>query len=128
VQKVGQMPPVTMGLFGISPGGPLMPLTAGGTPEASPTADEIAPAVFDIGLLTLTPEQARTAEQTVVSRIEALDSQVSLRPYRDLFASVQPAGPTDLPIAVLELTPSDQVSPRIWTQLIQTRDLLFLGW
>jgi hypothetical protein len=127
VKQLGEMPPVSMALFGISPGGPLMQL-GGGTPEASPTAAAVEPAVFDIGLLTLTPAQARTAEQTVVARVQALDSQVSLRPYRDLFTGVQPAGPANLPIAVLELTLSDQVSPRIWTQLIQTRDLLFLGW
>ncbi len=128
VQKAGQMPRVAMGLFGITPGGPLMSATAGATPEASPTADESEPAVFDIGLLTLSPEQARTAEQTVVARVQALDSQATQRPYADIFSSVTPAGPADLPVAVLELTFGDETTPGVWAQLLYRRDLLFLGW
>jgi hypothetical protein len=128
VQQSGEMPPVSMALLGVSAGGPLLNFGAGGTPEASPVAEAGESAVFDIGLLTFSPGQARTAEQTIATRMAALSSLVTLRPYAEMFTSVQPAGPADLPIAVVELTFSAESSPRIWTQLLPQRDLLFLGW
>jgi len=127
IDKLGKMPQISMALLGITPGGPLLPMTVAGTP-ASPIAETIEPAVFEIGLLTLTPGQARTAEQTVVARVQALTSLATQRPYADMFTSVHPAGPADLPVAVLELTFSDEVTPHLWTQLLFQRDLLFVGW
>jgi hypothetical protein len=125
IHQLGDMPPISLALLGVSAGGPLLNFGAGGTPEASSTIES---AVFDIGLLTVSPSQARTAERTIAARVGALGSAVTQRPYANMFTSVQPAGPADLPIAVVELTFSAESSPRIWAQLILQRDLLFLGW
>jgi hypothetical protein len=122
------MPPIALALFGITPGGPLLPLSPDATPAASPTAGMGENAVFDIGLLTLSPEQARSAEQTVVKRVQTLTSTSTQEPYTRWFADAQPAGPADLPVAVVELTLADETSTRIWIDLLQRRDMLFLGW
>jgi hypothetical protein len=128
IEQLGQMPPITLGLFGVSPGGPLPQPLENGTPEASPVPDISEPAAYEIGLLTVTPGDARTAEQVVVARVDALSSPLTQRPYAEMFTSVTPAGPANLPIAVLELTFSEEVTPAIWAQLIYQRDLLFVGW
>lgn len=127
IQQTGEMPPISLALLGVSPGGPLPPPLSG-TPEPSPVAEVSRLAVFEIGLLTLTPDRARTAEQVVTARVQALSSSVSQRPYRDMFTRVKSVGPADQPIAVVQLTFGDAVSPRLWTQLLFRRDLLFLGW
>jgi hypothetical protein len=128
IHRIGDMPPISLALFDVSASGPLPPSTVTGTPEASPIAEVGKSAVFDIGLLTLTPGQARTVEQMAVARVQTLDSQVRPLPYADLFSDVQSAGPADQPIAVIELTFSDEFGPRLWIQMIFQRDLLFLGW
>jgi hypothetical protein len=128
IQQTGKMPPIALALLGVTPGGPLLSLTPGATPVASPAAGTGENAVFDIGLLTLSPEQARTAEQTVVTRVQTLTSMVTQEPYTHWFANAQAAGPSDQPVAVVELSFADNTSTRIWAQLLQRRDLLFLGW
>jgi hypothetical protein len=128
IEQLGKMPPITLALFGVSPGGPLPSGPNTGTPEATPVLETIEPAVYEIGLLTLTPGDARTAEQVVVARIGALSSPNTQSPYAEMFTTVTPAGPAELPIAVLELTFSDAITPAIWAQLIYQRDLLFVGW
>src|SRR5262245_38124957 len=69
IDQLGEMPPITMALFGISPGGPLPEPLAEGTPEATPVIESIEPAVYEIGLLTLAPGLARDAEEIVVARV-----------------------------------------------------------
>jgi hypothetical protein len=128
IQKTGKMPPIALALLGVTPGGPLLSLIPNATPVASPTAGAGENAVFDIGLLTLSPEQARSAEQTVITRVQTLNSLFTLEPYTRWFADAQPSGPADLPVAVVELTFAEETSTRIWAQLLQRRDLLFLGW
>jgi hypothetical protein len=128
IEQLGQMPPITMALFGVTPGGPLPESLAEGTPAATPVLADIEPARYEIGLLTITPGDARTVETVVAARIDALSSLQVERPYSEMFTSVSPAGPANLPIAVVELTFSDTVTPGIWSQLIYQRDLLFVGW
>jgi hypothetical protein len=128
IEQLGTMPPITMALFGVSAGGPLPEALGEGTPEATPVPEDIEPAVFEIGLLTLVPGNARTAEETVVARIGALNSTRTEQPYGEMFTSVTPAGPAELPVAVLELTFSDETLPSIWLNMIFSRDLLFVGW
>jgi hypothetical protein len=130
IEQLGEMPPITMGLIGVTPGGPLQPVSSDGTPESSPVPlpDVGAPAALDIGLLTLTLADAREAEQIAVARIGALDSLRYERPYSELFTNVTPAGPADLPVAVIELGLSDEILPSIWADLLFSRDMLFVGW
>jgi hypothetical protein len=128
IEGLGKMPPITMALFGISAGGPLPEPLGEATPEATPVPEDIEPAVYEIGLLTLAPGNARTAEAVVAARIGALNSTRTDQPYAEMFTSVTPAGPAELPVAVIELTFSDKTHPSIWLNMIFSRDLLFVGW
>jgi hypothetical protein len=128
IDQLGEMPPITMALVGVTPGGPLEPASSDGTPEATPIPETTDPALLEIGLLTLTPGDARTAEEVVVARIAALDSLITQQPYADMFTTVTPVGPAGVPVAVIELGLRDEVLPSVWSRLLFTRDMLFVGW
>jgi hypothetical protein len=117
-----------MALIGVTPGGPLEPASSDGTPGATPIPETTDPALLEIGLLTLTPGDARAAEEVVVARVAALDSLITQQPYADMFTTVTPTGPAGVPVAIIEMGFGDEVLPSVWSRLLFSRDMLFVGW
>jgi hypothetical protein len=119
-----QMPPISLALLGVTPGGPLdRPLGGVGTPEADPP-----PARLEIALLLPSHADAETAARVATERLETGVSLYNARPLTESFASWTARALPDRPIAVLELRFAPGVLPTLWIDLINRRDLPFLAW
>ena len=124
VATLAAMPPVTLALLGVTPGGPLpRPMT-----EAQEPGADIPPARFQIALLLPTQAAAEIAADVVRERLETTESIAVRRPWSDFFASWEVRALPDVPVTVIELTFAADVQPSIWLDLVFRRDLPFLAW
>jgi hypothetical protein len=118
------MPPISLALLGITPGGPLdRPSDDVGTVQA-----DLPPARFEIALLLPTHADAETAARIAGERVESGVSLYDFRPLTEYFASSTANAVLDQPIAVLELNFAPDVLPALWVAMINRRDLPFLAW
>jgi hypothetical protein len=118
------MPPISLALLGITPGGPLdRPSDDVGTTQA-----DIPPARFVIVLLLPTHADAETAARVAEERLETGTSLYDSRPLTEYFSSWAAHAVPDSPIAVLELHFAPDVPPSLWVDMINRRDLPFLAW
>jgi hypothetical protein len=124
IAESAKMPPILLALLGVTPGGPLFrPASQSATPQP-----DIPPAQFEIAVLLPTHAAAETAAQVATERLKTGTSQATKRPLTDYFSSWDAHALPDSPVMVLELNFAPGVQPRIWVQMIDRRDLVFLAW
>jgi hypothetical protein len=123
IAEFARMPPITMALLGVTPGGPLSRPAGADTPQP-----DIPQAQFEIALLLPTPEAAETAVRVAEERLATQSSLRTRQPLTDYFSSWESRVLEDVPVAVLELQFGPEVFPQIWFQMIFARDLAFLAW
>jgi hypothetical protein len=119
-----EMPPISLVLLGITPGGPFDRPSA----EVETTEPGLLAARFEIALVLPTQADAETAARVAGNRLETWGSFYDFRPLSGYFASWTVGALPDQPVAVLELQFAPGVPPAIWSQLIERRDLPFLAW
>jgi hypothetical protein len=118
------MPPISLELLGITPGGPLeRPSGEFGKPQS-----DLPPARLEIALLLPNHADAETAARVASERLETGVSLYNLRPLTEYFASWAVHTLPDRPFAVLELRFAPDVQPTLWVEMISHRDLPFLAW
>jgi hypothetical protein len=123
IAEASAMPPITAALLGVTPGGPLSrPNYQNGTPQP-----DIPDAMFKIELLLSTQPEAVTAAQVVDDRLATMNSIRTNQPYSELFASWNATADPNLPIAFVDLTFSPGRFPRLWFDMLVSRDLGFLS-
>jgi hypothetical protein len=123
VASAGEMPPVALGLIGITPGGPLPNI--GGTPESA------AHGPLSMVLIRLLLAQQGTAERArdvVEKRAAEYVSVVSRQPLSDLFSSILVTADSASNTILLEMTPNSPAAVGAWSKLLFNRDLGFLAW
>jgi len=125
VQALGKLPPVTLGLIGVTPGGPLPP-ASGGTPAPVPMGAGSARDV--IALVMATQGAAEQAVPVIERRLATATSPVTQRPYNDLFSHSVVRAVPGKPVVLVELTPSSSTLPGIVVSMLFQRDLLFVAW
>lgn len=121
VAAAAEMPPVAIGLIGITPGGPL-PVREGTPEPAGPEAQVV------IRLLLVQPGSAEQAARAIQARLAGYRSVATNQPLLDRFAAweVRPLAAANA--VEVALTPGDRGPLGIWMNLFLQRDLLFLAW
>jgi hypothetical protein len=124
VAGLGEMPPIALGLLGITAGGPLpLPILGNATPDPSiPTARVI------YSLLMMLPGTAGQAGEVAKARLQAMDSIYDRKPYRELFASWEATVLADGRVLRLEITLPPGTQAGVWSRQFFARDTLFLSW
>ncbi len=124
IAEFAKMPPITLALLGVTPGGPLSrPPSQADTPQP-----DIPRAQFEIALLLPTREAAETAVRVAEERLATQSSLRTQQPLTDYFSSWESRVLEDVPVAVLELTFAPDVFPTNWYRMLFARDLPFLAW
>ncbi|HKG26528.1 MAG TPA: hypothetical protein VKB09_12830 [Thermomicrobiales bacterium] len=124
IAEFARMPPISMALLGVTPGGPLPERS---NADATPQPD-IPPAQLEIALLLESQEAAETAVHVAEERLATQTPMATGQPLTDNFSSWDSHVLPDQPVAVLELNFAPGVPPRIWAEMIFRRDLPFLAW
>jgi hypothetical protein len=125
LDESGEMPPVQLALFGVTPGGPIPPPPD--EPDATPEAMDV-PAIYVIRLLMASAASAETAAETIPNRIATLNSLVRNQPYSEMFTVRRSEALDNPPAVVLDLDfVVGEMIPAAWYQVISQRDLLFLA-
>jgi hypothetical protein len=119
----GELPPIALGLVGITAGGPTVIMDEGEEPLI-----EMPPATIVYRLLMATPGSAEAAATVVDKRLDTMSSMVDQRPYADLFGSWEANAVGDGTILALDLLPPEGSPVSRWIQPLLARDLLFLAW
>ncbi|HET8523867.1 MAG TPA: hypothetical protein VFL82_11555 [Thermomicrobiales bacterium] len=123
VEATGKLAPVKLALFGVTAGGPLMPVQGGGTPIATERAAD-----FVIELLMADQQAAQAATQIIPKRLASLDSIRTRQPYTDLVTLHKIDVAPDAPVVAIHLDFAADRPPATWTTMVSSNDLLFLAW
>ncbi|MGH2559076.1 MAG: hypothetical protein ACRDJH_08430 [Thermomicrobiales bacterium] len=123
LEQSGQIPPVRIVLFGVTPGGPIRPPERPPRPTPIPAGD---PAIFVIRLLMADAAAAETAAETIPKRLQTLDSLVTEKPYSELVTLRRIEAMANPPVVMLDL--DFVMPPHSWFRFVGDRDLLFLGY
>jgi hypothetical protein len=121
VAVAGRMPPIALGLFGMTPGGPLNVL-----PNATPVAAPAGTVVMR--LLLAEAGAAEEAKRVIEGRMQSYVSFVSLEPLTDFFSSWTVRALPSGDVVQIELKPSGSRPINIWKQMVLYRDLGFIAW
>jgi hypothetical protein len=119
----GELPPVRLALFGVTPGGPLPTDEQDATPVGLEN-----PASYSIRLLVGRDADAENALAIIEQRLDKLLSLVSRQPYRDLLTLREASVSEDGSVILLDLDFGEERLPSLWIDLLFQRDLLFLAW
>jgi hypothetical protein len=123
VEVEQQMPPIALGMVGITAGGALpLSLTGEETPDPS-----IPDARVIYSLLMVQPGSAERAGEIAEARLATLDSLVLRMPYRELFASWETEVLADGQVLRLEIINPAGAQAGGWHRYLFSRDVLFLA-
>jgi len=117
------MPPVALGLVGVTAGGPTLIYEEGEEPLI-----ELPPATIVYRLLMAEPGTAETAAEVVDARLNRMSSAVNGQPYAELFGTWEATAAADGSTLAIDLTPAEGRPISFWPQVLFARDLLFLAW
>jgi hypothetical protein len=118
-----QMPPIQLGLIGITPGGPMPAGDFSGEATPIPTPET---ARLELSLLMDSAEAARHAIDVVGERLKTAVSLRINRPFSIMFASWDLSVAPNAPVARISIELTD-VMPKIWRDMLDSRDLSFLA-
>jgi hypothetical protein len=117
------MPPIALGLAGVTAGGPTIIYE-----EDEEPVIELPPATIVYRLLMAEQDTAETAAEVADARLSTMNSMFVERPYADLFGTWEATAEADGSILAIDLTPPEGRPISLWSQMFFTRDLLFLAW
>ena len=117
------MPPVALGLVGVTAGGPTLIYDDGEEPVI-----EMPPATIVYRLLMAEPGSAETAAGVVEARLASMQSMRTTQPWSELFGSWDAHAVAGGDVLALDLTPAPDRPVSGWQQMLYARDLLFLAW
>jgi hypothetical protein len=120
--ETGEMPPIALGLVGVTAGGPTIIYDEGEEPLI-----ELPPATIVYRLLMAEPGTADTAAKVADARLSTMDSLVTQQPYAEIFGEWDARSIAGDSILAIDLTTADRPIS-IWPQMLFARDLLFLAW
>jgi len=117
------VPPIALGLVGVTPGGPTVIYEEGEEPVIT-----MPPATIAYRLLMAETDTAETAAEVVEARLGSMRSMRTNQPWSELFGSWDARAVADGDVLALDLTPAAGHPVSIWPQMLFARDLLFLAW
>lgn len=118
---VGELPPVTTVLAGVTAGG-VIPGANGGLSPDTPGARAVAMAVLE------TSEAAEAAVPVVEERLETGTSALDGSPLSRYVAASTVAAVEGAPVLVIDITVSENATPMILVQMLNNHDLSILAW
>jgi len=121
---LGEMPPIALGLVGMTAGGPL-PIWPGD--DATPDPGDPAARVI-CTVLMAQPGTAQQAGEVASARLATMDSVIEGKSYRELFASWEVSALADGQVLRLEITLPPGAEAASWSSQFVSRDILFLAW
>jgi hypothetical protein len=120
VAEASALPPVTLGLVGITAGGDG---SSTGTPEADANAGRV-----EISALFATEGDAQTAAGVVTTRLDGGAATATGQPFNELFADWTANPVPGSPVLNIELTLAPEVPRQVWISILYRMDYTFLAW
>lgn len=117
------MPPVALGMVGVTAGGPTVIYD-----EGDESLVEMPPATIVYRLLMAEAGTADAAATVVEARLASMQSVRTREPWSELFGSWDARPVSGGDVLALDLTPANGRPVSIWPQMLIMRDLLFLAW
>ncbi|MCC6791058.1 MAG: hypothetical protein IT336_05190 [Thermomicrobiales bacterium] len=123
IELAEQLPPISFGIIGITPGGPTLIYDEGEEPLI-----EMPPATLVYRLLMIQPGTADEAAAIVDERLSTLTTPSTGQPLTELFGSWEATSVAEGDVLALDLLPAEGRPTSFWPQLLFRRDLIFLAW
>ncbi len=123
LEELDPIPPIALGLVGITPGGPTRPGNDGGAPPVV-----LPDATIVYRLLMSESGSADAAVDVVLERLESMSSVITRELFSDIYELREVSSIFDGAVLGVDLRPADGRSIALWTSGLFARDLLFLAW